>query len=176
MIHLNLYGSKTYKIYTLCNQYQNEIMNPDAQINLWYQDHVLIVSSPFFVRKEKELGEHLEDYTLDIINAKEGKFSRDKSAYDNGYAYKWSQTTFNRPMNHSPTHPMPQTTPDLPNMSSVSSAVSSQSTVYGDLSQDRLPKKRKGNLEHTLSDPPQGTVGSTVTWRPQITRFKLNTL
>lgn len=41
-----------------------------------------------FLGKERELREHIEQYTIEIINNKEIKFIRDQSAHDMGFAYE----------------------------------------------------------------------------------------
>lgn len=73
------------------------------------------------------------------------------------------------------TRTVPHTTQDVPNISSVSSAVSSQSTVYRDLSQDRLPKKCKGDQNSASLDSLLRT-GSTITQRSQATLSTLVTV
>lgn len=93
-------------------QYQYEITNLDAQIQIWYQDYVVITTSPVFVKKEKELREYLEGSTVGIINAKEGQFLSDK-AHENGYAYKLNQTAYSRPMNRPPTFVAPKLNNDV---------------------------------------------------------------
>ncbi|XP_040196297.1 uncharacterized protein LOC120929125 [Rana temporaria] len=149
-------------MHILCKQYEGEITDLDLQINTWYIDLILAATSPLFIQREKELKEHLEEYTADLIKIKEGKYMRDKSAYDNKYAYKWTPSTFARQPAYQPTRNVPPNTSNIPNMSSVSSAASSQSTVYRDLSQNQLPKKRKSNRKSASSDSLSRT-GSTIT-------------
>lgn len=76
----------------LCKQYESELSQLDIQIGNWYDEHCLVTPSPRFIKCDKDLRIHLEEYTLGIINIKEGKFLRYKSAHENGFAYKWSQT------------------------------------------------------------------------------------
>lgn len=55
----------------LCTQYEREITTLDEQIQKCYSDYCLIVTSPRFKKKEQELKEHIEGYTMDIIRTKE---------------------------------------------------------------------------------------------------------
>ncbi|XP_040178113.1 uncharacterized protein LOC120910420 [Rana temporaria] len=136
----------------LCNQYEAEIEDLDVQVNAWYIELVLSISNPLFIAREKSLKEHLEEYTTDLINFKEGKYLRDKAAYDNKYAYKWNQPTFNKPTAHPSTRNVPANLTNIPNVTSASSTASSQSTVYREMSHDRFPRKRKNDRKSTSSE------------------------
>lgn len=84
----NLQSCSLEIIYILCNQYEKELETLDSQISNWYQDYILIQTSPRFSQQEKDLKVRLEEYTLTIINNMEAKFQRDKMAHENGYAYR----------------------------------------------------------------------------------------
>lgn len=89
---INLQTCSLQMISILCEQYESELTQLNLQINGWYQDHVLSVSSTRFSQRETALWAHQEKYTLGIIHRKTGKFLHDKPAHDNGFAYKWNQT------------------------------------------------------------------------------------
>lgn len=112
----------------------------DESVLKWYDDHVLISTSARFKKKENKLKTHIERYTLEIIRTKENKFARDTNAHMNGSAYKWTQNANTRP--YRPTSQRnARNDNDVSNLSPSSSLSSSQSTVYRDLSEDRLSKK-----------------------------------
>lgn len=56
-------------------------------LNLQYK-HLL--EMPVFYTKWKMLKERLEALIKDIITKKQGKFAKDKLAFFEGYAYKWT--------------------------------------------------------------------------------------
>lgn len=155
----NLQSCSFEMISLLCKQYELELGQLDAQINNWYDEHHLVISSPRFIKRDKDLRSHLEEYTLEIINTKEGKFLRDKTAHDNGFAYKWNHTTFNKPFSKPYTAEPSKTDVVVPNVNSVTFSPSS-STTYHKLSQERLPKKRKG--DRTTMVPPLRIPGSSL--------------
>lgn len=121
------------------------------------------MSSTSFLEKEPELREHIEQYTIEIINNKETKFSHDQSAHDIGFAYKWNQSSQNqqrrptKPNNHSQFNHAAHT----PDACSVSPSLSSQSMVYQDIPNERSSKKRKEDSNISFSDNPKPAQAPT---------------
>lgn len=101
-------------------------------------------------------------------------FLRDSNAHTNEFAYKWNQNTFNRPFNRQAVNMNTKTDEIVPNLSSKSSLSSSQSTVYRDLSEDRLPKKRKGNSDAAFTKSLQHQLGTAPLHRSQTGRPKFS--
>lgn len=100
----------------------------DEQLQKWYADYGLVGTRTRFKKKEQELKEHIEGYTLDIIRTKENKFLCNNNAHTNGFAYKWTQNTKTRPFR--PTNQRNTKNDEtVPNLSSASSLSSSQSTI-----------------------------------------------
>lgn len=110
----------------------------------------------------------IEKYTADIIKGKETKFLRDQSAHEGGYAYKWNSKAqprhFPRETNYTP----PNVDNIILNISSTSPILSGQSTWYRDLSEDRLPKKKKkqGNSDAQSLESFKRTFGMTQNRTP----------
>lgn len=143
----------------LFTQYEHELGILDESVLKWYNDHGLISNSAKFKKKENELKIHLERYTLKIINTKESKFARDTNAHLNGSAYKWTQNTNTRPY-RSTSQRNTRNENDMSNLSPSSSLSSSQSTVYRDLSEDRLSKKHKGNSDTASTESLKRQTGT----------------
>lgn len=131
----NLQSCSFNKLSILCKQYEHEPEQLDISISSWHSDHSSGVSSPRFCKRDKFLHAHLKDYTLSVINAKEGKFLRDKFAHKNGYAYRWAYTTHGKPTTKPSTSNVPTTDNEVPNSFSTSFS-SSISTTYQDLSHE----------------------------------------
>lgn len=144
----------------LCNEYTTELEQLDVAINRWYTDHAQGMSSPRYSKRDKTLRAHLEEYTLTIINDKESKFLRDLAAHENGYTYKWDNTKETKPRSKPFTSNVPTSNNHASNTLSASFS-SSTSTVYHDLTQEQLAKRRKGDLSATSSESLHRTLGPT---------------
>lgn len=91
------------------------------------------------------------------------------SALTNGFAYKWAQNT------NTKTRPSKFTNErntkkdeNVSNLSSSSSSLSSsQSTIYRDLSDERLPKKRKGHSDAASTESLTHQLGTPLPHRSQ---------
>lgn len=136
-------------IFLLCLQYKHEISILDGQIQRWVLKHSWVAYSTVFA--QKEVKDHIENYTIEIMRGKETKFLRDQVVHDGGYAYKWQHNTQPRRFTNG-NYFVPQTIDNVvSNLSSASSISSSQSTIYNDLSEDRVPEKRKKRDHDTQS-------------------------
>lgn len=62
----------------------------DQEIERLNSEYSHLVDNPTFVVMWKELMERLEILNKDIILKKQNKFSKDRSAFVEGYAYCWS--------------------------------------------------------------------------------------
>lgn len=155
----------------LCNQYEQELITLDESILQWYNDHKLISNNAKFKKKENDLKVYLERYTLDIIRTKENKFARDTNAHSNGSAYKWTQNTNTR-SHRSTSQCNTRNGNDTTNLSPSSSLSSSQSTVYRDLSGDRLPKRRKSNSDTASLESLKNQTGTPAPRRSQPNHLK----
>lgn len=144
----------------LCNEYTTELAQLDVAINRWYIDHAQGLSSPRYSKRDKTLRAHLEEYTLTTINDKESKFLRDLAAHENGYAYNWDNAKETKPRNKPFTSNIPTSNNHASNTLSASFS-SSTSTVYQDLTQEQLAKRRKGDLSATSSESLHRTLGPT---------------
>lgn len=100
---------------------------------------------------KKEVKEHIEKYTFEIIKGKETKFLRDQAAHDGGYAYKWNHFTQSRHYTKESGFVSRNIDVIIHNLSSASSISSSQSIIYHYLFEDRVPKKKKGRSRHTIT-------------------------
>ncbi|XP_077320812.1 uncharacterized protein LOC143943119 [Lithobates pipiens] len=144
---------------TLLNmQFEHDLTQLDKAIDQWCEDYTTVTSIPRFKKKEQEIQKHIESYTLDIIRSKENKYLRDCNAYSNGYAYKWPTNERNRNYRNQQSYRTrnDRTVNNMSNLSPSSSspsASSSQSTIYRDLTRDRLPKRRKGNIDTAPAEP-----------------------
>lgn len=70
----NLQSCSFNMISMLCQQYDHELDLLDISINEWHSDHATDLSSLTFAQRDKDLRAHLEEYTVDVINAKESTF------------------------------------------------------------------------------------------------------
>lgn len=128
----------------LCTQYGHELNVLDESVSKWYNDYGLIAASARFKKKEHETQ---NTYRAVYLPTKENKFACDTNAHMNGSAYKWIQNTNTRSF-RSTNQRNTRNDDNVSNLSSSSSLSSSQSTVYRDLSEDRLPKKTQGQFGH----------------------------
>ncbi|PIO24355.1 hypothetical protein AB205_0058670 [Aquarana catesbeiana] len=161
----NLQACSFNMISMLCQEYDKELALLDISINEWLTDRAADVSFPRFVQRDKDLRAHLEGYTIEIINAKENKFLRDKLAHTNGYAYRWDGNVPKKPSTKPSSENAPKNNNEAPNVFSTSFS-SSSSTTYRDISQDRIPKKRKSELPTSSTDSIRRTFGITNTTKP----------
>ncbi|PIO11839.1 hypothetical protein AB205_0055700 [Aquarana catesbeiana] len=167
----NLQSCSLNMLSILCKEYESELEQLDISINRWYSDHASGVSSSRYSKRDKVLRAHLEEYTLSTINDKEGKFLRDLSAHENGYAYKWDNTKETKSRTIPFASNVPTSNNHEPNTPSASFS-SSTSTVYHDLTQEQLAKKRKGDLSVTSSESLHRTLGPTLPSHPSTARSK----
>lgn len=152
-------------IRTLCEEYDKELAVLDVSINEWLADRAADVASSRFAQRERDLRAHLKEYTIDIINAKENKFLRDKLAHTNGYAYRWDGNIPKKPSTKSNSDNVPKNNTEAPNVFSTSFS-SSSSTTYRELSQDGIPKKRKSDLPTSSTDSIRRTFGTMHSAKP----------
>ncbi|PIO27590.1 hypothetical protein AB205_0135360 [Aquarana catesbeiana] len=145
----------------LCAQYEIELNEVDETINKWYTEHESLTNLPSFLDKEHELREHIEQYTIEIINNKETKFSRNQSTYDMGFAYKWNQSTQSRQPTKTNNRARQNTNTHVSDVCSISPVPSSQSTVYKDIENERVSKKRKGDSNTSFFDNTNYAPAST---------------
>lgn len=156
----NLISCSLNMLSMLCHEYTTELAQLDVAINRWYTDHVLGLSSPRYSKRDKTLRAHLEEYTLTTINDKESKFLRDLAAHENGYAYNWDNAKETKARNKPFSTNIPTSNNHASNNLSASFS-SSTSTVYQDLTQEQLAKRRKGDLSAISSESLHRTLGPT---------------
>ncbi|PIO28667.1 hypothetical protein AB205_0117480 [Aquarana catesbeiana] len=167
----NLQACSFSMISMLCQEYEKELNLLDTSINEWLSERAADMSSPRFAQRDKNLRAHLEEYTVEIINNKENKFLRDKLAHTNGYAYRWDSNVPKQPTNKPSSENVLRNNNEAPNIFSTSFS-SSSSTTYRDLSQDRIPKRRKGELATTSTDSIRRTFGATNATKSMLARPK----
>ncbi|XP_077342764.1 uncharacterized protein LOC143989087 [Lithobates pipiens] len=134
----------------LAIQYSHDIDLIDNSIKKWYDEYAKITSTSKFKRKESELSKHIENYTLEIIRLKQNKLTRDSNSYSNGSAYKWPTDGKNKNKFFRASRPSNRrdyNDDETRSSASSTSFPSNHSTIYRDLSGDRLPKRRKSDLE-----------------------------
>lgn len=74
----------------LCQQYEQDIGQIDVEIKDLQENSGNINTYPGFTLLEKKLKDHLTKYATNLIKTKESKLQRDKRAYENGQAYRWT--------------------------------------------------------------------------------------
>lgn len=167
----NLQSCSLNMLSILCYEYVIELEQLDVAINRWYSDHAQGMSSSKYSKRDNALRAHLKEYTLTTINDKESKFLRDQAAHANGYAYKWDNTKEIKPRSKPFTSNVP-TSNNLESNTLSASFSSSTSTVYHDLTQEQLAKKRKGDLSVTSSESSHRTLGPTPLSHPPTAHSK----
>lgn len=143
----------------LTTQYRSDMTSLDAEIDRLLNQFPNIQESGSFTNKWKEIRDKIESLNKDIITKKQRKFSQDKLAFTEGYAYKWSGKSSSykhkRQNRQSPAPTATDYTESDSSISSVSSQINTRPTssrapgaprkrsLTGDSSTTKHPKKGK---------------------------------
>lgn len=88
----NLQTCSLQMMHILCQQYKQDIGQVDIEIKDWHENSGNVSTYPGYTLLEKKLKDHLTKYATNLIKTKESNLQRDKRAYDNGQAYRWTNT------------------------------------------------------------------------------------
>lgn len=75
---------------TLITQYESDMTSLDSEIDKLNTHYQHLLDAPSFSNRWREVREHLEELTKENIKNKQTKFVKDKLAFSEGLAYKWS--------------------------------------------------------------------------------------